>query len=189
MEDNVKYHGPSFDVVVGARGERIVPHELEVIVMPFERDSSSVPTTVGLVDGRALRVPADGEDPDVLGAAKRGLKAVGYDADDIDRWCFLGMVRLSPLVDQDQPCLACDVTGLDRAGEEGDGFELRQVKAALDSTDAAVQAAYLKTFRYIYGSALGQRTDVPLEPSADGIDDPGAEQTDGQDAAAKYDKL
>ena len=161
----------------------IEPTELCVVVMPFEKDQRGLPKTLGvlkeynpmregnfsitLVTGRA-----EGEDPDVLSTAIRELKEEsGYDVQDPDRWFYLGLMTGSKVVNQEHPCFAVDVTGLQRAEKEGDGSESEDksefiqmtVKEALNTSDAFIPTLFMKIFKYIFGFDIGGKDEA--EPS------------------------
>lgn len=172
MEDNKKIHHstPYFDVVQSGSMHGIEPYDVCVVVMPFERDASGLPRNIGvlkeynpmrrdnysmtLVTGRT-----EDEDPDLLTTAMRELKEEsGYDVSDPDRWCFLGFLTTSKLVDQEHPCFAVDITGIEPGEKEGDGteaeskseFKIVTVKQALDTDDCYIPALFMKMFKFIF---------------------------------------
>ncbi len=174
LEKKVVFKTKHFDVIEKGSIIGIEPIELCVIVMPFERDANGLPKTIGvlkeynplregnysvtLVTGRT-----NDEDPDLLATAMRELKEEsGYDVIEHERWCYLGMLTTSKMVEQELPCFAVDVTGLEASKKEGDGttdednssFLLLPTKEALDSNDCFIPALFMKVFKYIFKSDI-----------------------------------
>lgn len=171
-EENRKviHQASYFDVVQSGSMVGLELHDVSVVVMAFERDLHGLPKNLGilkeynplrrgnysktLVTGRT-----DDEDPDILATAMREFKEEsGYDVVDPERWCFLGFMTGSKMVDQEHPCFAVDITGLEAEEKKGDGteserkseFKVVTVKEALDTTDCYIPTLFLKMFKYIF---------------------------------------
>jgi 8-oxo-dGTP pyrophosphatase MutT (NUDIX family) len=159
-----------FDVIQNGSMVGIEPSDITVVVMPFERDLTGLPKNLGILReynplrrGKYSKTLITGrtedEDPDILATAMREMKEEsGYDVADPERWCFLGFMTGSKLVDQEHPCFAVDITDLEPAEKLGDGseserkseFKVVTVKDALDSTDCYIPTLFLKMFKYIF---------------------------------------
>lgn len=160
-----------FDVVNRKGIVGIEPTNLNVVIMPYSKEAG-LPDKLGVLDEfnpfrsgeksiTLITGTAEGDDPDILSTAQRELKEEsGYDVPDPDRWMFLGFLTTSKKIDQEHPCFAVDVTGLEvPTSNEGDGtekeakakFMLIPVKEALDTNDCFIPALFLKIFKYVLG--------------------------------------
>lgn len=171
QEKKITLKGKYFNVIEVNGWEGIEPNTLNVIVMPFTRESTGLPSEVGVMrefnplreDEYSITVisgDTEGEDPDLLATAIRELKEEsGYDVQETERWYYLGTVTNSKLVMQSQPCFACDITGLTPEKAEGDGseeenkseFKLIPVREALNTEDVYVPSVFMKIFNYVFG--------------------------------------
>jgi len=171
-EENRKviHEAQYFDVVQSGSMVGIEPHDISVVVMAFERDPQGLPKNLGILkeynplrNGNYSKTLVTGrteeEDPDILTTAMREFKEEsGYDVQDPERWCFLGFMTGSKMVDQEHPCFAVDITELEPAEKTGDGteqenkseFKVVTVKEALDTTDCFIPTLFMKMFKYIY---------------------------------------
>jgi len=149
----------------------IEPTMLNVVVMPFEKDGTNLPKSLGVLKEynpmrdknysvTLVTGSTDDEDPDILSTAKRELKEEsGYDVEDPNRWYFLGFLTTSKMVRQDHPCFAVDVTGLEVGERTTDGteneekseFVMMPVKQALATNDCYIPSMFMKIFRFIFG--------------------------------------
>ncbi len=181
MEKKILFNNKWFDVISIDKMIGVEPQELNVVIMPFERDVRGLPKSLGILKEynpmrsgnysmTLITGNAEGEDPDVLATAIRELKEEsGYDVPDPDRWFYLGMMTASKIVKQEHPCFAVDVTGLTAAEKEGDGSEgekkseflMSSVKEALRSNDAYIPTLFLKMFLYIWGFDLEKTDETP----------------------------
>lgn len=174
----ILYEDKTFSVVERDGMTGIVPADLSVVILPFERNQKGLMKSIGVLKefnpfrrgGNSMTLVTgrtEDEDPHILDTAKRELKEeAGFDVSDSERWFFLGNLTTSKLVDMEHPCFAVDVTGLERNIPEGDGseqenkseFMMVSVSQALGSTDALIPALFIKVFKFIYGFDIGEQT-------------------------------
>jgi 8-oxo-dGTP pyrophosphatase MutT (NUDIX family) len=177
MKDEVLYTNKYFDVIDREGMTGITTHKLNVVIMPYVTGEAGLPDKLGVLremnpfreGGFSITLvtgTAEGDDPDILSTAQRELKEeTGYDVTEPDRWTFLGFLTTSKMIEQEHPCFAVNVTGLDvptKEDAEGDGtkkeeeseFMLIPVKEALESNDCFVPALFLKIFRYVFGFTM-----------------------------------
>lgn len=186
MEKQILYSTKDFDVIDKDGRIGIEPNDLIVAIMPFEKDQRGLPKTIGVIkEYNPLRRgnysitlitgKAEGEDPDVLSTAIRELQEKGgYHITDITRWHYLGIMTLSKLVDQEIPCFAVDVTGIERiksveqAEEETEDriknvYMQSTVKEALNTDDSFIPTLFMKMFLYVFGFDLKTDSSAELE--------------------------
>jgi hypothetical protein len=174
MDKKTIFKTDRFDVVEKEGKVGIVPHNLVVAVLPFTRDRRGLPMQLGVLKEYnrvwskdsvvAITGIAQGEDPDILSSAMRRMRKVsGLDVQEPERWFFLGFMFTHKSVDQEMPCFACDITGMDIPAvddeewddEESDGsrkpeFVLMNVAQAVDVTDCMIPAIFMKVFKYVF---------------------------------------
>ena len=196
MEPTVIHETEKFNVVEVDGKVGIQPIDPHVAVLPFERGEDGLPSIVGVLNEynplrrgakstTVITGAAEGDDPDILSAAKRELtEEAGYDAIDTSRWTYLGEMTTSKLVMEGIHCFAVDVTGLRRSEPKGDGsldeakseFKKISVSDALDVEDCFIPAIFMRCFRFIFNGEIrgaaadlaapkeeSRLTDVPIE--------------------------
>lgn len=156
------------------------PYDLSVIIMPYVRGENGLPEKLGVLKEfnpfrnndysiTLITGMTEGDDPDLFTTAQRELKEEsGYEVAAPERWTFLGFLTTSKRVDQEHPCFAVDVTGIELPeSKEGDGteaerkseFMLVSVKDALESNDCLIPSLFMKIFRYIFGFTMKAQKD------------------------------
>ena len=107
-------------------------------------------------------------DSSFLETSKRELKEEsGFTVDDNDKWFFLGTVTASKFVDNEHPCFAVNVTGIEKGEATTDGSEHERLSQFLfipandvvKSKDVFIPALFLKLFKYVVGMDLYNRED------------------------------
>ncbi len=175
MKEEILLKNDWFDVISktdgnGANMMGLRPHGINVVVLPYTIDADGLIENIGVNfevnplwgDGQHMTAVTGGvedKDPDILTAAIRELlEETGINANDIDRWIYLGLVKCSKLIAMDQPCFAVDVTGLPVGEILGDGtineklakFELVPVKEALfKGHDMYIPTVFVRLFREV----------------------------------------
>lgn len=172
-----------FDVIEKDDKVGIEPNYLSVAILPFVRDVKGLPIKLGVlkeynkikskITNTVITGRVEGEDPDVLSAAQDKIQDVtGLTLQEPERWFFLGFLMTHKMINQDIPCFACDLTGINMDEIETEeteekkndktSFSLVDVNAALDTDDCYIPAIFLKMFRYIFGhniNTVGDNSD------------------------------
>lgn len=178
-EEKILTSTPGFDVIEidGMTGIRSTSDS--VIILPFVTDDQGLPLMLGVLKERnpfreggysvtLISGTSDDEDPDFLETAKRELKEEsGFDVPDSSKWCFLGTVTASKIVDAEHPCFAVDVTGINRGEAITDGSEQERLSEfifipandVVKSKDVFIPAIFLKLFKFVVGMDLYNRDD------------------------------
>jgi len=116
----------------------------------FREDNYSKTIITGTVDP---------EDSTLLQTAIRELhEEGGIKCKDVDRWIFLGSLRLSKSSNEYCHVFAADVTGLEISKAKGDGsiqeekskFELTTINDAILTDESLFLASYLRLFDFFY---------------------------------------
>lgn len=153
---------------------------MDVIVMPFTCDESKLPLLIGVVnetnpfrDGgmniSLLSGNSEGEDPDVFSSAKRALEeASGIIADDSDKWYYLGASTASRFVDEECPCFAVDITGMEDQINKESGFKFIPANDVVKAKDIFIPGLFLKLFKYVMGMDISN-PDQKGEPKNNNI--------------------
>lgn len=183
MDKEILFSTEKFDVIQKGNRVGVEPLYISVATLPFTRDEGGLPLELGVLweyneirstEGvTVVTGSAEGEDPDVLTAAKRALfDRSGLDVQEDERWFFLGFLTTHKMVKQELPCFAVDISGMEMPTddeeeddeEEDDDTKLVQdeptrepkfvlmgVNQALDTSDCFVPAIFMKVFKYIFG--------------------------------------
>lgn len=170
-QNKVLYETPNMHLVERDGMVGVVPLFMNVVIMPFVSDENGLPLAVGVLKepnpfrdgGQTITLitgTSDEEDPDLLSTAKRELlEESGFDAQDNERWYYLGSVTSSKFVDHEQPCFAVDVTGLEKGEAITDGSEQEQnmefkfipANDVVKAKDIFIPGLFLKLFKYVLG--------------------------------------
>ena len=101
----------------------------------------------------------EGEDTSLLQRAKAELsEEAGIQAEENDRWSYIGELITSKMIPEPIYCFAVNVTDLPLTkpngdgskGEEGITFKLQELNSALKVNDAALHFCFFTLFREIY---------------------------------------
>lgn len=180
METKILFENQWFQVIdktdeFGANMSGIQPNGINALVLPYTVDESGFVIELGVVyeinplwgEGKHLTAISgniEEYDGDILtGAMRELLEESGIQADDTERWTFLGTLTSSKIVAQEQACFAVDVTGLEIGERTTDGtineqlaeFKLIPVKKALfESKDAYIPTLFLRLFKDVLEKSL-----------------------------------
>lgn len=150
----------------------IKPNFLNVVIMPFTKDSQGLPFLVGVIeesnpfreggiDINLVTGTTEDEDPDLLSTAKRELlEETGFDVEENERWFYLGNSTSSKFVDHEQPCFAVDITDLVREeSKEGEDEKISRFKFipandVVKAKNIFIPGIFLKLFKYVMGLDL-----------------------------------
>jgi len=184
METNkVLYETPGLNLVERDGRIGVVPTFMNVVVMPFISDEQGLPLAIGVLKepnpfregGMTVSLitgTSDDEDPDLLTTAKRELmEESGFQADENERWYYLGSVTSSKFVDHEQPCFAVDVTGLQNGEATTDGspeeqemeFKFIPANDVVKAKDIFIPGLFLKLFKYVLGIDIQGSTEESKE--------------------------
>lgn len=171
MNNKVLYETDKINLIERDGVIGVMPLFMNVVIMPFVSDEQGLPLSIGVLmepnpfreGGQSMTLitgSSEEEDPDLLSTAKRELKEEsGFDAQENDRWYYLGSVTSSKFVDHEQPCFAVDVTGLQKGEAETDGsereknmeFKFIPANDVVKAKDIFIPGLFLKLFKYVLG--------------------------------------
>lgn len=172
METNkLLYETPGLNIVERDGRIGVVPTFMNVVIMPFVSDDQGLPLAIGVIREKnpfreggvtisLITGTSDEEDPDLLTTAKRELlEESGFNAEENERWYYLGSVTSSKFVDHEQPCFAVDVTNLQKGEAITDGsqeeqemeFKFIPANDVVKAKDIFIPGLFLKLFKYVLG--------------------------------------
>jgi len=171
MNNKILYETDKINLIERDGVIGVLPLFMNVVIMPFVSDEQGLPLSIGVLmepnpfreGGQSMTLitgTSEDEDPDLLSTAKRELKEEsGFDAQENNRWYYLGSVTSSKFVDHEQPCFAVDVTGLQKGEAETDGtdkeknmeFKFIPANDVVKAKDIFIPGLFLKLFKYVLG--------------------------------------
>jgi len=141
-----------FDVIEKDGRTGIEPKHMSVALLAFVRDVKGLPIQLGIIKEHnkikskdtytVITGRIEGEDPDVLSAAQsKMLEVSGLDVQEPERWFYLGFIQTHKMINQEIPCFACDITGMNLPENDDED----------DIDDCYIPTIFMKMFRYIFG--------------------------------------
>lgn len=198
MDNKILFENKWFKIIDrtdenGANMVGIQPTGINVVVLPYTVDKDGFIQELGIVEevnplwGEGRHITAisgnveEIDDDILLGAMRELLEESGIQADDSERWIYLGTIHNSKVVSQEQPVFAVDVTGLEIGIKSGDGtineqlseFKLMPVKQALfECKDVFIPTIFIRLFRDVLESSFTPNSDAPADPKSEVVEDP-----------------
>jgi 8-oxo-dGTP pyrophosphatase MutT (NUDIX family) len=173
------YSSEGFDVIDSGETKGIRTKWDSVLILPFTSDDRGIPLMLGVLNekndfrnnGYALSIISgspEEEDPNNLSTAQRELlEETGYEANEEERWYFIGTLTGTKFVDSLHPCFAVDITGITPSEPKTDGseqeklskFTLIPANEVISVEDPFISALFLRIFKYVVGMDIYNRED------------------------------